>query len=113
MSPPRRALIAITSAHASLFEGGGHETGVFIGEALHPYNVFKAAGFEVDVASEKGTWTEDWLSLQPGFLSDAERKQYDDKSSDFRSEIDRNVKAESLLEKEVCRCLSYPARDRS
>jgi uncharacterized membrane protein YadS len=59
MSLPRRALIAITSAHASLFEGSSHKTGVFIGEALHPYNVFKAAGFEVDVASKKGTWTED------------------------------------------------------
>lgn len=51
MSIPRRALIAITSARAELFEGGGHTTGVFIGEALHPYNVFKAAGFEVDIAS--------------------------------------------------------------
>jgi putative intracellular protease/amidase len=101
MSPPRRALIAITSAHASLFEGGGHQTGVFISEALHPYNILRAAGFEVDVASEKGMWTEDWLSLQPGFLSDEERKQYDDRSSDFRSVMDHNVKAGDLLEKEV------------
>lgn len=102
MPLPRRALIAITSAHAYLFEGGGHITGVFIGEALHPYNVLKAAGFEVDIASEKGTWTEDWLSLQPGFLSDAERKQYDDKTSDFRSELDQNVKAADVLDREVC-----------
>ncbi|KAG9196778.1 hypothetical protein G6514_004560 [Epicoccum nigrum] len=96
----RRALIAITSAHASLFENGGHQTGVFISEALHPYNVLKAADFEVDIASEKWTWTEDWLSLQPGFLSGEERKQYDDKSSDFRREIDKNLKAEDLLERE-------------
>lgn len=101
MSPPRRALIAVTSAHAELFEGGGHTTGVFIGEALHPYNVFKAAGFEVDIASEKGTWTEDWLSLQPGFLSDDERKQYDDKGSAFRKELDANLKAGDLLDKDV------------
>jgi len=102
MSPPRRALISITSAHADLFEGGGHTTGVFIGEALHPYNVFKAAGFEVDIASEKGTWTEDWLSLQPGFLTDDERKQYDDKKSGFRKLMDSNVKAADVVEKEVC-----------
>jgi hypothetical protein len=101
MPPPRRALIAITSAHASLFDGSSHTTGVFIGEALHPYNVFKAAGFEIDIASEKGTWTEDWLSLQPGFLSDKERKQYDDKSSDFTREMDRNVTAASLVDREV------------
>ncbi|OAG03353.1 IgE-binging protein [Paraphaeosphaeria sporulosa] len=96
MSPPRRALIAVTSANASLFAPNGHTTGVFIGEALHPYNVLKAAGFEVDIASEKGKWTEDWLSLQPGFLSEEERKQYDDKKSDFRAEIDKNRKAEDL-----------------
>jgi putative intracellular protease/amidase len=108
MSIPRRALIAITSAHAELFEGGGHTTGVFIGEALHPYNVFKAAGFEVDIVSEKGTWTEDWLSLQPGFLSTEEREQYDDKNSEFRKDMDSNIKAADLLDKEVSfsTCLS-------
>ena len=101
MASTRRALIAITSAHASLFEDGGHQTGVFVSEALHPYNVLKAAGFEVDIASEKGTWIEDWLSLQPGFLSTDERKQYDDKSSDFRRDMDMNLKAEDLVEREV------------
>jgi putative intracellular protease/amidase len=111
MSIPRRALIAITSAHAELFEGGGHTTGVFIGEALHPYNVFKAAGFKVDIVSEKGTWTEDWLSLQPGFLSSEEREQYDDKNSEFRKDMDSNIKAADVLNKEVssrrtCRFLS-------
>jgi hypothetical protein len=104
MSIPRRALIAITSAHAELFEGGGHTTGVFIGEALHPYNVFKAAGFEVDIVSEKGTWTEDWLSLQPGFLSSEEREQYDDKNSEFRKDMDASIKAADVVDKEVsCR----------
>jgi putative intracellular protease/amidase len=101
MVVPRRALIAITSAHAELFEGGGHTTGVFIGEALHPYNVLKAAGFEVDIASEKGVWTEDWLSLQPGFLTSEEREQYDDKNSDFRRDMDANMKAGDVLDKGV------------
>lgn len=109
MAPPRRALVAITSAHASLFEGGGHITGVFISEALHPYNILKGAGFEVDIASEKGSWTEDWLSLQPGFLTDEERKQYDDKNSDFRSVMDANVKAESVLDRDV----SNPSKQRT
>ena len=101
MAPPRRALIAITSAKADLFEGGGHITGVFIGEALHPYNVLVAAGFEVDIVSEKGEWTEDWLSLQPGFLSDEERKQYDDTSSEFRKKLDLKLKAADLSANEV------------
>lgn len=98
---PRRALISITSAHAELFEGGGHTTGVFIGEALHPYNIFKAAGFEVDIVSEKGVWTEDWLSLQPGCLTTEEREQYDNKSSEFRKEMDANIKAADVMDKEV------------
>ena len=99
---PRRALISITSAHAELFEGGGHTTGVFIGEALHPYNIFKAAGFEVDIVSEKGVWTEDWLSLQPGFLTAEEREQYDNKDSEYRRDMDANIKAADVLDKEVC-----------
>ena len=102
MALPRRALISITSAHAELFEGGGHTTGVFIGEALHPYNIFKAAGFEVDIVSEKGVWTEDWLSLQPGFLTAEERKQYDNKDSEYRRDMDANIKAADVLDKEVC-----------
>lgn len=99
---PRRALISITSAHAELFEGGGHTTGVFIGEALHPYNVLKDAGFEVDIVSEKGVWTEDWLSLQPGFLTAEEREQYDNRTSEFRKDMDADVKAADVLNKEVC-----------
>ncbi|KAJ3547470.1 hypothetical protein NM208_g1495 [Fusarium decemcellulare] len=67
MSPPRRALISITSAKATLFQGT-ETTGLFITEALHPYNVLTAAGFEVDLASETGTYTADWLSQQPDFL---------------------------------------------
>ncbi|KAH7138777.1 class I glutamine amidotransferase-like protein [Dendryphion nanum] len=93
---PRRVLIAITSASATL---NPHKTGVFIGEALHPYNVFIRAGFEVDIASETGSWSEDWLSLQPGFLTEEERKQYDDKGSEFRRKLDGASKSADLAEK--------------
>ncbi|KAF2475096.1 class I glutamine amidotransferase-like protein [Lindgomyces ingoldianus] len=96
MPLPRRALIAVTSAKADLFEGGGHQTGVFIGEAEHPFNVFTKAGFEVDLASETGEWVADWLSLQPGFLTEEERKQYDDKGSEFRKKLDNLNKAADL-----------------
>ncbi|RGP76720.1 chaperone hsp31 [Fusarium longipes] len=68
MSLPRRALISITSASATLFDGK-ETTGLFISEALHPYNVLTAAGFQVDLASETGTYTPDWLSQQPDFLN--------------------------------------------
>jgi hypothetical protein len=67
MPLPRRALIAITSAHASLFQGK-ETTGMFVSEALHPFKVLREAGFEVDLASETGTYVADWLSLQSDVL---------------------------------------------
>ncbi|EOO01602.1 putative chaperone protein hsp31 protein [Phaeoacremonium minimum UCRPA7] len=95
MSPPRRALISITSAHATLFQGK-ETTGLFISEALHPYNVLKAAGFEVDLASETGTYTADWLSQQPDFLNGEDLKTWNDVNSDFRQKLDNMPKASEL-----------------
>ena len=94
MSAPKRALISITSATAPLHQG--HSTGVFIEEALHPFNVFKAAGFEVDIASEKGTWGPDWLSLQSGFLPDEDKKQYEDTDGEFRKKLDSGTTPDKL-----------------
>ena len=87
MSPPRRAIITVTSASAPL-HGPGHITGLFISEALHPYQVFTKAGFEVDFVSEKGTYTPDWLSLQPDFLNGDDLKEWEDANSEFRKKLD-------------------------
>ena len=92
MSIPRRALIAVTSAHATLFQGK-ETTGLFITEALHPYNVLTAAGFEVDLASELGTYTADWLSQQPDFLNGADLETWNDINCVFRRKIDNMAKA--------------------
>lgn len=92
---PRRALIAVTSAQASLFNGK-ETTGVFISEALHPFNVLTAAGFEVDLASETGTYTPDWLSQQPDFLAGDDLKAWEDKNSAFRQKLDNMPKAADL-----------------
>ena len=51
---PRKALIAVSSFNGAIYPDG-HKTGVFFVEALHPYEVLTAAGFEVDLASETGT----------------------------------------------------------
>ncbi|KAH8879313.1 class I glutamine amidotransferase-like protein [Thozetella sp. PMI_491] len=95
MSPPRRALIAVTSAHAPLFEGK-HTTGLFIGEALHPYLALTEAGFEVDLSSETGTYVADWLSLQPDFLHGKELEIWNDTNSEFRKKLDNMTKAADL-----------------
>ncbi|KAH7384533.1 class I glutamine amidotransferase-like protein [Pyrenochaeta sp. MPI-SDFR-AT-0127] len=91
MAPPRKALIAITSAHAPLYPEG-KETGLFITEALHPFNVFKAAGFEVDLVSETGSYQPDWLSQQKEWLPEEDRKVWEDHSSEFRSKLDKLLK---------------------
>jgi len=95
MSPPRRALISVTSASATLFQGK-ETTGLFISEALHPFNVLVAAGFEVDFASEKGTYTPDWLSQQPDFLNGSDLATWNDVNSDFRQKLDNMSKAANV-----------------
>ncbi|KAI1060965.1 plasma membrane heat shock protein [Fusarium irregulare] len=95
MSLPRRALISITSASASLFDGK-ETTGLFITEALHPYNVLTAAGFEVDLASETGTYTPDWLSQQPDFLNGDDLATWNNTNSEFRKKLDNMPKASEL-----------------
>lgn len=84
---PRRALIAVTSAKAPLYPDGG-ETGVFVTEALHPFEGFRKAGFEVDLVSETGTFSPDALSLTKPWITDEELKVYEDHNSEFRSKLD-------------------------
>ncbi|RWA12369.1 hypothetical protein EKO27_g2729 [Xylaria grammica] len=92
MSPPRRALIAVTSAQATLFQGK-ETTGVFVSEALHPFQVLRAAGFEVDLASETGAYTPDWLSQQPDFLNGEDLTTWNDTNSEFRRKLNNMPKA--------------------
>lgn len=95
MSPPRRALISITSAKATLFNGK-ETTGLFISEALHPFKVLRAAGFEVDLASETGAYTPDWLSQQPDFLKGEDLTMWNTIDSEFRKKLDNMVPAAEL-----------------
>ena len=106
MSPPRRALIAITSAHAPLYPDG-HETGLFIGEALHPFEVFRAAGFEVDLVSETGEYSPDWLSLTEKFMSEADRKVWEDHGGEFRGKLDRLLKPGDVRGEDVSALFSF------
>lgn len=70
--------------------------GVFITEALHPFNVFKKAGFEVDLVSETGTYSPDWLSQQKDWLPDEDRKVWEDHDSEFRSKMDKLPKPSDI-----------------
>ena len=74
---------------------------MFITEALHPFNVFREAGFEVDLVSETGTYQADWLSEQKDWLSDDDRKIWEDSSSEFRQKLDAHLKPGDLKPNEV------------
>ncbi|KAK5087608.1 plasma membrane heat shock protein [Exophiala xenobiotica] len=89
---PKRALIAFTSAHAPLYEDN-KETGMFVAEALHPYNVFTAEGFDVDFVSETGTYGPDWLSQQDEWLKGEDKAAWEGKTGDFRKKLDGMAKA--------------------
>jgi len=85
----------VTSANAKLFNGKDI-TGLFISEALHPFNVFRAAGFEVDITSETGSYTPDWLSQTKDFLNGDDLTTWEDTGSDFRRQLDNMTKAADL-----------------
>jgi putative intracellular protease/amidase len=69
MFDSRKAIIAITSYNA-VFYPDGWRTGLFYTEALHPYDVFTKEGFEVDLATETGTYGLDEHSTGKEFLTE-------------------------------------------
>jgi putative intracellular protease/amidase len=94
MPLPHRVVLACTSAIAPLHKD--HPTGIWINEAQHPFNVFRAAGYEVELVSETGKWGPDWLSVQPDFLSGDDLKNYEDKNSEFRSKLDNMLTPDKI-----------------
>ncbi|KAJ2753326.1 plasma membrane heat shock protein [Coemansia aciculifera] len=97
MSPqvPKRALLAITS-YFGPFYPNGDPTGLFYTEALHPYNVLTAAGFQVDLASETGTYGIDPHSIDKMFMSQEDTAIYNDQASDFNLKLKAIHKAADL-----------------
>jgi len=91
----RKVIIAISSFQGAIYPGG-HKTGLFFVEALHPFEVFTAAGFEVDLASETGTYGLDFVSLQLPFLSGSDRAVYENREHPFMVKLANLKKAKDL-----------------
>ncbi|OJD15075.1 hypothetical protein AJ78_04646 [Emergomyces pasteurianus Ep9510] len=70
---PRKALIAVSSAHPPFYLDG-KKTGLSFPEALHPFDELVEAGFDVDIASETGTFAYDAHSLDPHNLSHEDQR---------------------------------------
>jgi D-lactate dehydratase len=96
---PRKALIAISSYEGAIYPGG-HKTGLFFTEALHPFEVLTDAGFEVDLASETGTCGLDYNSLQPPFLAGSDKAVYNNAKSPFQVKLNSHLKKASDVKKE-------------
>lgn len=92
---PRKALIAVTSYNGVLYEDGAR-TGLFYTEALHPYLTLTKAGFQVDLASETGTYGLDEHSTTKMFLSDEDEKILHDPNHEFNVKLKHLHKASDL-----------------
>jgi putative intracellular protease/amidase len=92
---PRKAIIAISSFNGAIYPNG-HKSGLFLVEALHPFEVLVSAGFEVDLASETGTFGFDFNSLQPPFLAGSDRAVYNNPDHPFMAKLAKLKKAKDL-----------------
>jgi hypothetical protein len=93
---PRKVVIAVSGFNGAIYPSG-HKTGLFLTEALHPYEVFIAAGFEVDLASETGTFGFDFNSLTPPFLSGSDQAVYKNPNHPFMVALKSKLKKASDL----------------
>jgi putative intracellular protease/amidase len=93
---PRKAIIALTS-HSAPFYADGRVNGVFYTEVSHPYQALTKAGFEVDLASETGSFVIDAYSLEKQFLNDDDVKVLDDPDHPFSQLLKNGVRKASDL----------------
>ena len=96
---PLKALIAITSYHGVIYPDGT-KTGLFFTEALHPFEVLTQAGFEVDLATETGTYGLDDLSLTSRFLAGDDKSVFENPKHPFNVKLNSQLKKASDLKKE-------------
>lgn len=86
----QRALIAVTS-YNGVFYDDGKRTGLYWSEALHPYDVFRAAGMEVDVASETGTMGYDEHSIEGAGLDPESKAAWEDANNPLKAALKNNL----------------------
>jgi putative intracellular protease/amidase len=97
MAVPRKAIIAITS-HSAPFYPDGRVNGAFYTEIAHPYQALTKAGFEVDLASETGSFVTDTYSLSEEFLNEEDQKVLKDDDHPFSVLLKNSVHKASELD---------------
>jgi putative intracellular protease/amidase len=96
---PRKALISISSFNGAIYPDG-HKTGLFFTEALHPFEVLTQAGFEVDIASETGTYGLDEISLTDPFLAGSDKAVFNNPKHLFNVKLNQHLHKASDVKKE-------------
>ena len=90
-----KVLLALTSYNET-FYSDGKKTGVFVVEALHPFEVFRKKGYEIQLASETGTFGWDDHSVVPDFLNGEDKEIFDNVNSEFNVALKNLKKASDL-----------------
>src|ERR1700761_7658818 len=98
-SLPRKARISISCYHGVIYPDGT-KTGLFFTEALHPFEVLTQAGFEVDLATETGTYGLDDLSLTSRFLAGDDKSVFENPKHPFNVKLKSQLKKASDLNKD-------------
>jgi putative intracellular protease/amidase len=95
----RKALIAISSYNGVIYPDGT-KTGLFFTEALHPFEVLTQAGFDVDLATETGTYGLDDLSLTSQFLAGDDKAVFENPKHPFSVKLNTQLKKAADLKKD-------------
>lgn len=93
-----RILFLLTAAnHWTLADGTKQPTGFWAEEALVPYQIFKEAGYDIEVASPGGVApTVDALSLTPDYNGGPEGAQQRKRALDAATELTRPLSIEQV-----------------
>ncbi|OBZ89550.1 Glyoxalase 3 [Choanephora cucurbitarum] len=97
MALPRKVLLAVTSYNEPFYPDG-KKTGLFYTEALHPYLTFTKAGFEVDIATETGTYGIDEHSTAKDFLTDEDEQILNNPEHPFNVALNKKLYKASDLD---------------
>ena len=94
-----KVLLALTSANP-VFYADGKRTGVFVVEALHPFEVYKKKGYEIQFVSETGTFGYDEHSTSEDFLTGEDKDIFEDQNSDYNVHLKNIKKASDVSSKD-------------
>ncbi|WBW71382.1 glyoxylase III Hsp3102 [Schizosaccharomyces osmophilus] len=87
-----KALLVASSYYGPIYPDG-RNTGVHFSELLTPYEIFRQAGLEVDITSEKGTCKFDDVSVDESKLPAEIKNVLHDKSNEFWTAINKMKRA--------------------